>query len=339
MFDPKATLDWVRRVLTDPQASAVAYRETDAPWPRTFTLITLPVYLAGFVGGFILSWIFGRPMLFGAMAGAPALLLFSLLWSLAWMFVVAFIFDYFAGVFGGTRNYDGAFAALSLAMIPATIIGILSPLPWIGWLIGLAAGIYSLVLAYQFVPVFMSVPEENRVKHFVVSILVGLVINFLIAGMLGALFAPDIARDFSAGRDSGAEHGVLGGFERQANIAEQAANDRFDPPADGRLTRRQVAAFADTLAKTAALRERLTATLQRTEEGQSLTQMFGGVRDAVRLSTAEMEVVKTGGGNWAEHQWVRNQLETARIQQDINPAVKHNYELFLEYREAIERHE
>ena len=59
----------------------------------------------------------------------------------------------------------------------------------------------------------------------------------------------------------------------------------------------------------------------------------------MRLSTAEMEVVKSGGGNWAEHQWVRGQLETARIQQDLNETTAHNYELFLKYQDQIEPYE
>jgi hypothetical protein len=56
----------------------------------------------------------------------------------------------------------------------------------------------------------------------------------------------------------------------------------------------------------------------------------------MRLTTAEMEVVKTGGGNWAEHTWVKNQIETARVQQDISEAVRHNYALFLEYEAQID---
>jgi hypothetical protein len=48
-----------------------------------------------------------------------------------------------------------------------------------------------------------------------------------------------------------------------------------------------------------------------------------------------MEVVKTGGGNWAEHQWVKEQLRVARIQKDINDAVAHNYELYLEFEDEL----
>ena len=93
-------------------------------------------------------------------------------------------------------------------------------------------------------------------------------------------------------------------------------------------------------AKTKALRARLTAKFESIEEEEaSMSDILGGMGDAMRLSTAEMEVVKTRGGNWAEHMWVKNQIETARVQQDLNDTVKHNYALFLEYQEQIEQHE
>lgn len=68
----------------------------------------------------------------------------------------------------------------------------------------------------------------------------------------------------------------------------------------------------------------------------SLTDIVGGIGDFTRATSAEQEVVKTAGGNWKEHLWVKNAIETARVQQDINDAVAHNYALFQEYQEEIE---
>lgn len=340
-FDLEATRRWVFGMVTDPHATAHAYQGERATWLQTLMLVTVPVYVGAAVLGYVLSWLFGRPFMFGAVAGAPAWFVMSLIWSVAYVFVVAFIFDFFAGVFKGERSFDAAFATLSLAMVPAVLGGILSPLPWLGWLIGLAAAIYGLVLLWQFVPVFMTVPDDQRVLHFVVSLVVAFVVNLVVAGIIGLAFAPDFAdyadREITATPSSG---GLFGDFERQANVAELAAQDSYDPPRNGRLTEAQVAAYARTLQRTAELRERLGRKLEGLEEdGPSLGTVLSGVGDAVRLGTAEMEVVKTGGGNWAEHQWVKNQIEIARIQQDGSPAVEHNYELFLEYREQIEEYE
>ncbi len=290
--------------------------------------------------GFVLSWLFDRPFMFGALAGAPFWFLISLIWSVAYVFVVTWIFDFFAGVFNGSRNYDAAFAALSLAMVPAVLGGMLSPLPWLGWLIGLAAAIYGLVLAWQFIGIFMTVPEDKRALHFIVSLLVAFVLNIVVGGIIGFAFAPDLADFADSPTTTTTGGGVFGDFERQANVAEMAAQDTYQPPVDGRLSEAQVATFVRTLQRTWELRERLGKQLESIEEeGPSLGDIFSGVGDAMRLGTAEMEVVKTAGGNWAEHQWVRNQIEIARIQQDGSPAIEHNYRLFQEYREQIERYE
>jgi hypothetical protein len=339
-FDFDTTLNWVTGVLKDPHGTAAAYRETRPPWQRTFIQITLPVYVAAAVAGFILSWIFGRPFMYGAVAGAPLWFLLSLVWSVAFFFVVVFIFDFFAGVFQGERNYDMMFAALGLAMVPAVVGGALSPLPWIGWLIGLAAGIYGLVLAYQFIPRFVTLPDNKRVVHFVVSLIVAFVVNLIVAGILAAALAPDLA-DYADGGDTRSDgSGMFTDFERQADFADQAARDIYEPPVDGRLKEAQVAAYARTLKRTAELRERLGGSFEDMEEKEpSIGDIFSGVKDMVRLGTAEMEVVKTSGGNWAEHQWVKNQIEVARVQQDSSPTVEHNYELFVKYRDEIERYD
>jgi hypothetical protein len=339
-FNLDATQRWVLGALKDPHATAGAFRDSEPGWQHTLIVLTLPLYVGAAVAGFVLSWVFGQPFMFGAMASAPLWFLVSLAWSVAYVFVAALIFDVFAGVFDGRRDFDAAFAALSLAMVPAVLGGVLSPLPWFGWLIGLVAGIYSLVLLYQFIPVFMTVPEAKRVLHFVVSLIVAIVVNMLVAGTLGALFGPDLDDYLSESSVPESSGGLFGDFERQADVAEQASQDTYEPPADGRLSEAQVKTYARTLERTAQLRERLGKQLENLEqEGPSIGDIFSGVQDATRLATAEMEVVKTAGGNWAEHQWVKNQIEIARIQQDSTPAVAHNYELFLEYQEQIERYE
>ena len=62
---------------------------------------------------------------------------------------------------------------------------------------------------------------------------------------------------------------------------------------------------------------------------------MSGMTEAAGLQTTEIEVVMSSGGNWAEHQWVREALRTAWIQKDINATVAHNFELYQEYKEDL----
>ncbi len=340
MIDVQATLRWVQGVITDPAGTATAYREPLASWQQTFMQITLPVYVVAYLLAAVVAAITGGNFLLGSIG----FFVLSLVWVLAWTFVIAFIFDYLAGTFGGTRNFDAAYAVVGLAIVPAALGTVIGPLPWLGWLLSLAASIYSLVLAYRFIPGYLAVPDDARAKHFGLSILFAFVVNLIVTFALGGLFAssfvyePDFSAESESSTATSTEGGLFGGIDRQADIADSAANDTYEPPADGKLTEKQVAQFVYVFEKTKQLRSRLTERIEAAssqEEKPSFGDVFGSIGDAVRAGTAEMEVVKTAGGNWAEHQWVRGQLETARIHQDLNDTTRHNYQLMLKFEDKL----
>jgi hypothetical protein len=86
--------------------------------------------------------------------------------------------------------------------------------------------------------------------------------------------------------------------------------------------------------------ERLREIAERAEKEENVsisdfTQMMGGMTDVAGLQTAEIEVVKSAGGNWAEHQWVRESLRTAWIQKDLNDTVAHNYALYQKHEDQL----
>ena len=368
MFDVQATIKWVSGIATDPMATANEYASANPPWMQSLMQITLPVI--GIV--FIILILFGT--LFGYTIGMPGIsfigVFFAGAWTLAWTFVIALIFDKLAGAFDGEPNFDAAYGCVALAIVPAAAANLFSIIPWLGWLISLVLSIYALVLSYKFIPVFLKVHEDSRVKHFVVSIILAFIANFLVMVVFGGMLFAGTAASFSSSGNSGSAPmqevmeqlrsqettserssdaqraaeaaesvggGLLGGFERQAGFVEAAEADRYDPPSNGELQEAQVEFYATVLEKTRKLRARLEQGLENMDsEQQSLTSVFSGIGDAVRMSTADMEVVKSAGGNWAEFQWVRNQIETARIQEDLNDTTSHNFALFKKFQERIE---
>jgi hypothetical protein len=335
MFDLNLTQKWVTAVLTDPTTAATDYHDPLANWQRTFMLITLPVT----VGAFIVAGIFSLfSDSFTAMS-SPGLWLASLIWALAWTFAIAFIFDFLAGTFDGTRNFDAAYAVVALAIVPSSIGTALGPLPWVGVLLSLAASIYSLVLAYRFIPTFLAVPESARVKHFALSIVVAILINLLVSAVIGVQVASSLVEEHTTEISTkNVASGIFGGVERQTEIADSAAKDIFEPPTDGRLSEDQVAGYVRVMERTRELQAELNENLKDKykDKEPGLSDIFSGVGGVMRIGTAEMEVVKTGGGNWAEHQWIRSQLQTARIQKDLNATIAHNYELYLEFEDRLD---
>jgi hypothetical protein len=184
-----AAIKWIQGILLTPDATVAEYRGLEAPWQRTLMEVTVPVVVVAYVLGFVVSLVTGGAMSFGASASAPFWFVVSMVWSLGFVFVAAFVFDLFAGNFGGERSFDRAFAMVSLALIPGVLGGLLAPLPWIGWLLSLAATIYGLVLLYRFVPIFLAVPDANRVTHFVVALVVCIAANLVAAAVIGGAAA------------------------------------------------------------------------------------------------------------------------------------------------------
>lgn len=338
----ESVIKWVRGILLDPNPTAAAYRASNTPWKTTVLTLLLPVAVVSYVVGYVLAWVTGGSIAFGASAASPLFLIIGIVWGIAFLLIAAVVFDYFAGMFGGTKSFDQAVAMVTLAMIPSTLANVLMPVPWIGWLIGLAATVYGLVLLYRFVPVFLVVPEPNRVKHFVVAFVTSLIIQIVAGTIIGGMVVSSVmmsSYNDADVSDSAVSGGFGSGIERQAAVTEDAQNDTFDPPSDGRLEDDQVRTYVDVMTKTEALRKRLSKKYEGNRDQQepaSLGDVFGGVGDMMRLTGAEMEVVKGGGGNWAEHMWVKNSIETARVQQDINDDVAHNYALYLEHQSQID---
>jgi hypothetical protein len=351
MFDLDATRKWITAVLKTPDAAARDYAATGAPFMQSLMQLTVPGYVVAFVVGSVLGGLLGSGFAMGF--GGATLFLMVFVMSIAWTFVIAFVFDFFAGTFGGVKNFDSAYGMVALAVIPACLGTALSGIAWIGPLVSLLASIWSIVLTWQFVPVFLKVPEENRGKHFGVSIVVLLVIGGILFAVYTMLFVTAAlttgitgAVDDETGSviedalDGAGQSGVFSGAERIGKLVEQAQQDTWDPPADGELTEEQVETYIRNMEKTKALEDRLGSKIKSLEkkEGEEpdLGDVFGSIGDIARIGTAETEVVKTAGGNWAEHLWVKSAIETARVQQDLDDAVKHNYALYLEYQEEID---
>ena len=99
--------------------------------------------------------------------------------------VLSFVVSALAGVFGGQANFDRAFASVSLAMIPSWAGTALGGIPWIGWLLQLIGSIIGLIFLYKIIPLAVSVPENKRVGHFVLTVVTVFVINIILAAIFG----------------------------------------------------------------------------------------------------------------------------------------------------------
>jgi hypothetical protein len=304
----------------------------------------------------ILSRLTGGYAMYGYQSSWFMALVMGLVMGAIGFFIAVLVFNFLAGTFKGTPDFSRAFAAVSLAAIPAWVAGPVAGLvPYLGFFIAVAGGILSLVFLYKILPLALNVAEEKRAIHFVVSLVVVLICNLVVGYVLGFGGAANQYRgsaysttETATGRT--ASSGMMGEAVRQAELMDAASADRYDPPSDGELDEDQVEEYVSVMRKTRALQaqyadkmEKLAAEMKDKEEaGKSPTmadlgKMYSGAGGLISANNAEMEVVKSGGGNWAEHEWVKQQLRIAQIQQgDGSDANAHNYELYQKYEEELE---
>jgi hypothetical protein len=349
MIDIQRTIKLVTGALFDAEATWRGYLPEAGDWKKTALLITLPVILVAMIVAYLLGLVTSGASILGL---RPTLLstLLSIVLGVVAVAVCAFIFSVLARVFGGKHNFALGLAAISLAFVPAYAGQALSSLPWIGWLLSLGLAIYGLVLLWRIIPLYLEVPAGKRAPHYIVSLIATIVVFLVISSILGrGQFAGNQDSPFgglsgAAGTSSTTGGGLFGGLTRRAELVAAADEDRYNPPSDGELSDSQVREFARVMERYGeVLREqeaRFTELSERAEENErpslgDIASLAASVGEMSGLSTAEIEIVKSAGGNWAEHQWIKQTLRTAWLQKDINDTVAHNYALYQEYEDEL----
>ena len=207
-FDIKKTIDLIVGGLTSPAETWDRYLGENPTWQQTLVVLTAPLLLANVILSLLLSRVMGTMSPVGLSGGWFSALVLSLVMACIGFAVAAMVFNFLAGVFGGKADFSRAFAALSLAAIPAWIAGIVgSAIPWVGGLIALAGGVMTLVFLYRIVPLALAVPDNKRVLHFISSLVVAVGINIMVANLLlGGRIHPEASR-FDVGQTSADDSG------------------------------------------------------------------------------------------------------------------------------------
>lgn len=353
-LDLSKTLDLIKLGLTDPAGAWQKYFAEETRWRDTAVILTAPVVIFNALLMAIFTSMFGA---YGGLlpsGGFWGTLISSLVGASLGVFIASFIFSFLAGKLGGKSNFDKAFAALSLAWVPAFLGGVVSVVvPFVGALVALAAAVLSLVYLYRLLPLALELPDSKRVLHFILGLVMIVIVNVVIGGVLGLggrdAELPRGAGDSYTGanKEPARASGMVGTMQRYGETIEMAGTHTYEPPVDGRLTKAQVKNYVDVQRKTRKVQERFQQKIQDMEEslegqekpGLAGLSAFGStITGAMGAQNAEMEIVVTGGGNWAEHSWVKSQLQTAMLHGGEGAgAIVHNYKVYAPYMEELEQ--
>jgi len=349
MIDLNRTIKLVTGALFERDATWQSYLSEADDWKKTALLLTGPLIVVSAVVAYVLSLIFGGSSLLGGFRPTLLSTVVGIITSGIAIGVVSFIFSALAGVFGGKNNFPLGLAAVTLAFVPGFAGQALTWLPWIGSLLALGLSIFSLVLLWKIIPLYLAVPEEKRTGHFIVS-LVGTIVVMLIIGTVinPVLYGPDAGSPMTSvsnpDRLGQSSDGFLANAVRRGALMEEAMKDTYTPPADGRLTQEQMRSYVAVVQRVSELQAGTAARMQELAEKVDkdgatsigdIGAVFKAANEVGNLVTSEMEIVKDNGGNWAEHQWVAQSVLTASTQKDTNETVAHNYALYQQFENQI----
>jgi len=348
MFNLKRTIELIRGAMFDPEPTWRNYLPEAGDWKRTAFLLTGPLIVAAAVIAYLVGFISSDSSMLGLARPTLGFTLLRIVMGAVAAGLIAWIFSALAGAFGGRNSFALGLAATTLAFVPGYVGQAFSGLPWIGPLLAFVLFIYALVLLWKIVPIYLQVPDGKRAGHYILSLLASIVAGVVLSMLFGGMLyggATGFDTGSMSGMDSSDEsHGMFGALGRQAELMDMAERDNYTPPSDGKVTEQQVQTFIRVMNRAGELQagkeRRLQEIAEKAEDEEQMSlsdfgQMMGGMTELAGLQTAEMEVVKTSGGNWAEHQWVRESLRTAWIQKDLNEAVAHNYRLYQQNEAAL----
>lgn len=185
MVDLSKTVSLLLGGLTEPRATWESFLAENPAWQRTAAVLTVPMILSAVIVGWLLSVLLGGFFFYGYGRGAILGLIIGLIAAAVSIGVLSFLVGTLAGMFGGRADFDRAFAGVSLATIPGWVGLALSGIPFLGPLLHLAGSIIGLVFLYQIIPLAVTVPENKRVLHFVLTIVAMFVVNLILGAIFG----------------------------------------------------------------------------------------------------------------------------------------------------------
>ncbi len=218
----------VRNILLTPRTEWPVIAAEPDTTAGLYTRYILVVSALGPIGAFISNSLIGTTTFLGTFrmgigAGLSMAVAMYVL-GLVGIFLWALIINALAPTFGGQKDSVQALKTAAYAATGAWVGGLAQIIPWIGWLIGLAAAVYSVYLLYLGLPHTMKAPADKAVGYTAVTIIVAIVLSWILWAIVGGI----VGRSMMSGPavtvgDSSFEKGSTGAaLEEWAKNMEKA---------------------------------------------------------------------------------------------------------------------
>ncbi len=192
-MDSGKIIERVKAILTTPRTewpvAAAEPASVGGLYAGYIAIIAALPAIASFIKGSLIGYGgFGITIRTPFTLGIVAMVLGYVL-SLVMTYVVALIINALAPTFGGQKNQVEALKTIAYAWTAYWIASIGAIVPWLGWLIGIAGGVYSIYLLYLGLPHTMKCPPDKAAGYTAVSVVIAIVLGWIIglvvAGVVG----------------------------------------------------------------------------------------------------------------------------------------------------------
>ncbi|MGO4701806.1 Yip1 family protein [Dyella sp. 2RAB6] len=212
-----------RAILTTPKTEWPVIAAEPATVQGLYTNYILIVAALPAIAGFIKNSLIGISML-GVTWRAPfgsglAGMVLQYLLSLVLVYVMSLIVNALAPTFGGQKDPVQALKTVAYAWTASWVAGVAVILPWIGWLIAVAGGIYSIYLLYLGLSATMRSPTEKTPGYTAVSIVIGVVLGWIV----GMVVAGVVGTAALTGAAMSGGHVTLGGDNGSITVDKDSA--------------------------------------------------------------------------------------------------------------------
>jgi Yip1 domain len=177
-------IDRVKNILITPKTEwDVINGETATP-QSLLTGYVVPLALIAFAGPLLTgilwagSWGFKYYLITAVVALIAQIVAF---------YVSAIIIDLLAPSFGAEKNLNKSAQLVAYSGTPSYVAALLSFIPVLGWLIGLAGWAYGIYIMYLGIGPLKKAPEDKKVVYMIVSFIVMIALYFVVVAILGGI--------------------------------------------------------------------------------------------------------------------------------------------------------
>ncbi len=179
----------VQGIILKPKETFESVKGEKTPWTNLLINYVLILIALPAIGNFLV-WI-----RWSASWAIKALIMQLLMAGISFI-ALTYLMQILSKSFGGNGDLDQAAKTIAYSLTPMWVGNLFVFIPIIGWLIALAGAIYSLIVLYHAIIIFMEIPKDKSIGYEIIFIIVSIVVMAVIS----LIFAPIFGISMIGGR-------------------------------------------------------------------------------------------------------------------------------------------